>query len=187
LDPIVMSQLAGVMTIAGSLLLIYLKRIDLARAATGRASKGESLGAQVASVFSIKAGTPALGLFAIGLVLVIAPMIVPPGIPDNVEYRVKGAVRVWNAEDERAEIDVYRHFPPLKTTPAGSLPDDLRVSRQGAAFPRLTLLSATVVPRDVDLNDPRVVSYDHRNRVIEIRDPIVLTALGGQDVPGEPR
>src|SRR2546426_2680779 len=102
------------MTLGGSLLLIYLKRINLARAVGNPALKGEALEAEVAKVISIKTGTPALGLFAIGLILEIAPMLVAaPGTPDNVEYRVKGTVQVRGADEEKGNIDIYRHFPPL--------------------------------------------------------------------------
>jgi hypothetical protein len=162
------------MTLAGSLLLIYLKRINLARAVGNPAFKGEALEAEVAKIISIKTGTPALGLFAIGLILEIAPVLAAPS-PDNVEYRVKGSVQVRGDEDQRGNIDIYRHFPPLKTTVGGSLPDDLRVSLEGKMCPKISLVSPTVNP--LDLNDKQLVSCDHQNRVIEIRNPIVLTPL----------
>ena len=74
--PGTISQLAGVMTLAGSLLLIYLKRINLARAVGDLALKGVLLEAEVAKIISIKTGTPALGLIAIGLILEIHSVIV---------------------------------------------------------------------------------------------------------------
>src|SRR5262249_52535871 len=104
------------MMLAGSLLLIYMKRIDLARAVSGSGTKGVALEGEVAKILSVKPGTPALGLFAIGLALELVPILVPHPSPENVEYRVKGTVRVRGQEDERSNIDVYRHFPPLKTT-----------------------------------------------------------------------
>ena len=74
--PGTISQLAGVMTLAGSLLLIYLKRIRLARAVCDPALKGVALEAEVAKIMSIKRARPDLDLFAIGLILKIHSVIV---------------------------------------------------------------------------------------------------------------
>ncbi len=80
MQPGTISQLAGVTTLTVSLLLIYLKRINLARAVGNPVLKGQALESKAAKIMSIKTSTSVLGLCAIGLILEMhSVMVCYPG------------------------------------------------------------------------------------------------------------
>lgn len=67
MEPGTVSQLAGVMAFAGSLLLIRMKKVNLPRLVGNPALRGDAWEAEAAKIIAIKTGTPSLGWYAVGL------------------------------------------------------------------------------------------------------------------------
>jgi hypothetical protein len=174
------SQLAGIVLILGGLLLLYRKKIHLERAVSNKELKGDALTAEIGNIVSIKAGTPALGLFVLGCVLVMVPILTGKDLGIH-DYKVDGIVMVQDpsgkAIRDTTDLDVCTSNPPIhRIGLAGRIPDAMRVTQGEHGFPTLTFSGVDVVPRPVDLNDTSLVSYDQRLHIIKIKAPIVLTS-----------
>lgn len=174
------SQLAGIVLILGGLLLLYRKKIHLERAVSNKDLKGDALTAEIGNIVSIKAGTPALGLFVLGCVLVMVPILTGKdlGVQD---YKVDGIVMLQDPSGkvirDTTDVDVCTTYPPVhKIGLGGKLPESMRVTQGEHGFPTLYISGADVVPRPIDLNDTSLVSYDERLHIIKIKAPIVLTS-----------
>jgi hypothetical protein len=174
------SQIAGILLILGGLVLVYRKKIHLERATSNKHLKGDALTAEIGKIISIRAGTPALGLFVLGGFLVIVPMF-SGKTPTIQDYKVDGIVMVQDpagkAIRDTTDLDVCTTYPPVyKIGLGGKLPDAMRVSVGEHGFPTLYISGADVVPRPIDLNDTSLVSFDQRLHIIKIKTPIVLTS-----------
>ncbi len=176
----IISQLAGVVMILGGFVLLYRKKIHLERAASNKDLKGDALTAEIGKIVSIKAGTPALGLFVLGCLLVMVPIlsVKDPGIQD---YKVDGIVMLQDPSGkvirDTTDLDVCTTYPPVyKIGLGGKLPDAMSVTRGEHGFPTLYFSGADVVPRPIDLNDTSLVTFDQTLHIIRIKAPVILTS-----------
>jgi hypothetical protein len=176
----IISQLSGIVMILGGMILLYRKKIHLERATSNKHMKGDALAAEIGKIISIKAGTPALGLFVMGCLLVMLPIVTGKdlGIQD---YKVDGLVMLQDpsgkAIRDTTDLDVCTTYPPVyKVGLGGKLPDVMRVTRGEHGFPTLYFSGADVVPRPIDLNDTSLVTFDQTLHIIRIKAPVVLTS-----------
>ena len=173
------SQLAGILLILGGLLLLYRKKIHLERAVSNKDLKGDALTAEIGKIVSIKAGTPALGLFVLGCVLVMLPLLTKKDSAIQ-DYIVDGTVMVSDSSGkvirDTSDLDVGTRDPALYRIGATrKVPTEMSVTRGEHGFPILTFSGDYVVPKPIDLNDTSLVSYDEKRHVIKIKSPVVLT------------
>ena len=174
------SQIAGIVLLLGSMFLLYMRRIDLTRAMSNPDLKEEALKAEIGKLISIKTGSPALGLFALGFVLVLAPLLIPSR-NDTAGYKVVGTVRVQGGNGENLaslpDVNIYLSDPPgYHVGRAGNLPDDMEVVRSEHGFPILHFDGPQTIAAPVDLNADTIAAVDEKLHVIRIREPIVLLA-----------
>jgi len=173
-----LSQLAGIIMLLGSMILIYIRRIDLAKPISHSHPKADALWVKIGNHISLKTGTPALALFALGFLLVVLPLIFPQ-TKEETEYQVVGTVCVLDTNGARLnrlpDVDLYLSDPPTyKIGRAGNIPDIVKVTRGVHGFPMLHLEGTQVTPRVVDLNVDSIATIDENVHVIRIKDKITL-------------
>jgi hypothetical protein len=175
-----LSQFAGIILLLGSMILIYIRRIDLTKPISNTHSKTEAFWVKIGNHVSLKTGTPALALFAIGFLLVVLPLIFPQS-KEGTEYQVVGIVGVKNANGIKLtslpDVDVSLMDPvSFKIGKAGNIPEVIRVSRGVHGFPTLHLEGAQVSARAVDLNIDSLAIVDEGRNILKIKDTITLFA-----------
>jgi len=176
------SQIAGILMLAGSLFLLYKKKIDLTKAIKGNPElKGDALHVEIGKMFSVKTNSPALGLFGLGVILVVIPLVLPFVSGEKTEeYKIAGMIKISDTTGytDFQNIEIYTIWPPFdKPDLSGSFPDKMRIVESKFGFPKITLTGENIVPFGIDLNDPRIVERDDAKHVLKVKNVINLTVL----------
>jgi hypothetical protein len=175
----IFSQLAGIIMLLGSMILIYIRRLDLTKPISRAHPGKEALWVKIGNHISLKTGTPALALFALGFLLVVLPLIFHQSKEEEAEYQVVGTVNVLDTNGIRLnrlpDVDLYLSDPPAyKIGKAGNIPDIVKVTRGVHGFPMLHLEGTQVAPKIVDLNVDSIATINKNIHVIRIKDNITL-------------
>ncbi|HEV3455201.1 MAG TPA: hypothetical protein VHG32_01515 [Thermoanaerobaculia bacterium] len=165
------SVLTGAATIFFSFVLLYLKRISLT---SGSGDFAVDLG-----VMKVSSTGTALGLFLIGLILILVPVMGFPPRPST--YRVNGRVQLSDPRDPRllTQVQIFTQYPPLTLTGNGEIMG-LQVWRDpDGNLPFLGFSLGSSHPdfstEGIDLNQEATIA----GGVVTLKTPVTLKSLGG--------
>ncbi len=162
-------MLTGAGTIFASLFLLYKKRITLDALASNPNVSADAIRTELFNSIKIASNVPAIGLFVIGLVLVVTPLFIPTH--QEPRYPVRGTVRKSDSRSP-SDILIIPWYPPMRPSPQGEIVG-LEVGRgPGGRFPVLGFSSDGYFDQPIDLNEPDKV--DVRGGGLTIKDTVVL-------------
>ena len=139
----IICQAAGIIILMGSIILLYKGRIKLTEAVgnsnLNQEQERNAFEAKINGIISVKAQTPALGLFALGFLLVVIPPFIDDrggSIGEEYTLKEKEDIKIQLSNGEKRELTVLMatsHPYPIESL-GGKIPKELKVVRGKNGF-----------------------------------------------------
>lgn len=162
------SELTGCFLIVASAGLILLKRISLDKVGSNPKLKEQEVKAEILNLLKFSSNIPAMGLFLIGMTLIIIPVLLCPKIEKA--YTVKGIIKKENSQDSR-DILIASSYPPHHPERDGKLVGFV-VTKINDKFPTLSFNHHEYSTAGVDLNDNDDVEIS--GDIIKLKKDVIL-------------
>jgi hypothetical protein len=162
------SGLTGCFLIIGSVVLLLLKRISLDKVGKNPNLQERQVKAEILNLVKFSSNIPALGLFLIGMVLIIVPVILSS--KTEKVYTVKGIVQKENSNDSR-DILIATSYPPHHPEKNGEIVG-FTVTKVNGMLPTLSFNQYKYGSAGVNLNDREQAEII--GRTIKIKGKIIL-------------
>lgn len=163
------SVLTGGFLIVSSVILLGLKRISLDRVGSNPNLKEQEVKAEILNLIKFSSNIPALGLFLIGMVLILVPVYLSSKMEPD--YTVKGVVKKQNNPDA-SNIIIATKYPPHSPEMDGKIVNFTVTRNSQGVLPTLSFNHPDYRMVGVDLNDGDEVEIV--GNIIKIRNDIIL-------------
>jgi hypothetical protein len=119
------SAITGALTIFICFFLLYKKRIHIDKISSNQSLNDQAIKAEVLNILKISSNVPAIGLFILGLLLIVLSMVFyqnnqPLQIQPFVKYTVIGKIRKADNAPPR-DINITRIHPVLRPSADGKI------------------------------------------------------------------